>query len=141
MEIKYKAEIEVRDTKLMQQANLIEELEANLKKSYSENKELEEDLYKMKDELSKFKQIVEKIEEISREKEEQLENKIESFRMKLQDFQEKEIRMNSEKKSLDLTVNQIKEELDAKHKENENVYDLIEKRNFDIENLKKDVYH
>ena len=77
----------------------------------------------------------------SRKKEEELENEIEAYKKELQEFQEKEIKLNSERKSMDLMINQIKDELDAKHKENENVYELIQKRNLEIENLKKEVYY
>lgn len=110
-----------------------------MKRSIAENKELEGELIRIKDELLKFHQKIESLEELSRKKEDQLVRECESLNRKLQDHEQKEIRLASEKKSLESMLNQTKEDLQSKIKENENVYGILEKRNAEIEDGNKEV--
>lgn len=104
-----------------------------------ENQDLDKHVLRIKDELIKFNWKVEETEDISRKKQEKLEQECEKLKRKIQEYQEKEIKETSEKKSLDLILNQLKEELESKQKENEKLYDIVENRNSELEDVKKDV--
>ena len=137
--MKWKAEIEVRDTKIMQQGNEIEELESKLKREEADNKDKDSELNKIKDEVGHLNEKVEELEEFSRKKEGELVREIESLRRKLQDHEQKEARLTSEKKSLELMTNQLREDLKSKVNENETVHDLLEKRSQEIDEFSKEV--
>ena len=138
--MKWKAEIEVRDTKIMQQSNEIEELESKLKREEADNKEKDTELNKIRDEVGHLNEKVEALEELSRKKEGELVREVESLRRKLQDHEQKEARIISEKKSLELMTNQLTEDLKSKVTENDTVHDLLEKRSQEIDELSKEVF-
>lgn len=139
MELKHAAEIEVRDNKILQQRNEIEELESQLKISNSEKKELFEELVHVKEQLLTLEKNIEINENESREREEQLKRECDRLTRKTNDYEQKETRFISEKKSLESTIRQLKEDIQEKNKENESVYQQLERKNIDIEEAIKEV--
>lgn len=81
--------------------NIVKEKDENINRANLENKELENELMKIKEQLIQFDEKVEQIEEISRKKEEKLENECQTLKKKLKAFQQAENnKTSSSEKSL-----------------------------------------
>lgn len=95
-----------RDAEILYLQKIIKEKDENINRANLENKELEDELLKIKEQLITFDEKVEQIEEISRKKEEKLENECQTLKKKLKALQQAENNKiySSEKSQEQITI-------------------------------------